>query len=290
MMKRLLITTALITVVTTSGFAQSQNSNSTEMHGIFNEAAKPAPTAGRYLKAERGQILTSGLIGQKVYTGPQDDAVSIGGVKDVVLDTNGMAQAAIVGVGGFLGIGEKDVAVVLNDLNWADRADGSRWLVITTSKEELEKAPAFDKAALAGEGVSAEFAKPALQPAKPVPEATTSVRDGLKAVPATAVSAEKLIGTTVYGSDEETLGTVGDALMTPDGQVEAFVVDVGGFLGLGKKPIAISIENLDLLAGKDGKIAVYTPFTKQQLEAHPAYTEEAYKADSEKILLRGSAE
>ncbi|MCG2901885.1 PRC-barrel domain-containing protein, partial [Escherichia coli] len=78
--------------------------------------------------------------------------------------------------------------------------------------------------------------------------------------------------------------------MTPDGQVEAFVVDVGGFLGLGKKPIAISIENLDLLSDKDGKIAVYTPFTKQQLQAHPAYSEEAYKADSEKILLRGSAE
>ncbi|WP_182548983.1 PRC-barrel domain-containing protein [Phyllobacterium myrsinacearum] len=287
-MKHLLITTALMTVLTASGFAQTKETGTT--HGIFGEKVKIGANGERYLQSEPGQILASGLIGQKVYNGAQDDALSIGSVKDLVLDANGIAVAAIVGVGGFVGIGEKDVAVGLSDLTWADRADQTRWLVIATSKEELEKAPAFDKGALLGEGVSAERAKPVLEPLKSLPEATVSAHDGLKAVPATAVSAEKLIGTTVYGSEEETLGTVGDALMTPDGQVEAFVVDVGGFLGLGKKPIAISIENLDLLSDKDGKIAVYTPFTKEQLAAHPAYSEEAYKADSEKILLRGSAE
>jgi sporulation protein YlmC with PRC-barrel domain len=288
MMKHLLITTALMTVLTTSGFAQTKEIGTT--HGVFDVTVKTSADGERYLQSEPGQILASGLIGQSVYNGAQDDAVSIGAVKDLVLDTDGVAVAAIVGVGGFVGIGEKDVAVGLSDLTWTDRADGKRWLVIATSKEELEKAPAFDKAALLGEGVSAERAKPVPESSKPLPEAKVTTHDGLKAVPATAVSAEKLIGTTVYGSEEETLGTVGDALMTPDGQVEAFVVDVGGFLGLGKKPIAISIENLDLLSSKDGKIAVYTPFTKEQLTAHPAYSEEAYKADSEKILLRGSAE
>ncbi|WP_288192931.1 PRC-barrel domain-containing protein [uncultured Phyllobacterium sp.] len=290
MTKRLLMTTALITVLATSGFAQAQEPGSAATHGIFHDKSKPAQNAGRYVESAAGQILASGLIGQKVYNGAKDDSVSIGAVKDLVLDANGTADAAIIGVGGFVGIGEKDVAVGLDGLAWADRADGTRWLVIATSKEELEKAPAFDKAALLDGHPATDVLKPSLAPAKPAPQATMATRDGLKAVPATAVSAEKLIGTTVYGSDDETLGSVGDALMTPDGQVEAFVVDVGGFLGLGKKPIAISIENLDLLSDKDGKIAVYTPFTKQQLQAHPAYSEEAYKADSEKILLRGSAE
>lgn len=290
MTKRLLITTALITVLAASTFAQAQEPGSTATHGIFHDAVKPTANAERYLKSASGQILASGLIGQKVYNGAKDDSVSIGDVKDLVLDTNGTAEAAIIGVGGFVGIGEKDVAVGLHDLAWADRADGTRWLVIAASKDELEKAPAFDGSVLLNRNTASDVLKPAPVPAKPAPEATAGARDGLKAVPATAVSAEKLIGTTVYGSDDETLGSVGDALMTPDGQVEAFVVDVGGFLGLGKKPIAISIENLDLLSDKDGKIAVYTPFTKQQLQAHPAYSEEAYKADSEKILLRGSAE
>ncbi|WP_204268103.1 PRC-barrel domain-containing protein, partial [Escherichia coli] len=73
-----------------------------------------------------GQILASGLIGQKVYNGAKDDSVSIGAVKDLVLDANGTAEAAIIGVGGFIGIGEKDVAVGLDGLAWADRADGTR--------------------------------------------------------------------------------------------------------------------------------------------------------------------
>lgn len=290
MTKRLLITTALITVLTASAFAQAQEPVSAAMRGIFQNTVKAAANAERYLKSVPGQILASGLIGQKVYNGARDDSVSIGTVKDLVLDTNGTAEAAIIGVGGFLGIGEKDVAIGLQNLTWADRADGTPWLVIAVSKEELEKAPAFDGSVLLNRNAASDVLKPALVPAKPSPEATARPHEGLKAVPATAVSAEKLIGTTVYGSDDETLGSVGDALMTPDGQVEAFVVDVGGFLGLGKKPIAISIENLDLLSDKDGRIAVYTPFTKQQLQAHPAYSEEAYKADTEKILLRGSAE
>ncbi|QND54042.1 PRC-barrel domain containing protein [Phyllobacterium sp. 628] len=288
-MKQLFATTALVIILTGSNLAQAEDVPVSAAHGIFHDKTRTVPNGDRYLKSQPGQVLASGIIGQTVYNSTHDDAAAIGVVKDLLLDAKGTAEAAIVGVGGFLGVGEKDVAVGLGELTWTNKADDKRWLVIATTKEELEKAPAFDKAALLAGGVVVA-AEPALQPAKPPADVTAVDRDGLKAVPATAVSAEKLIGTTVYGSDDETLGSVGDALMTPDGQVEAFVVDVGGFLGLGKKPIAISIENLDLLADKNGKIAVYTPFTKQQLEAHPAYSEEAYKANSEKILLRGSAE
>ena len=51
--------------------------------------------------------------------------------------------------------------------------------------------------------------------------------DGMKPVPSEGLSADKLIGATVFGADETKIGTVGDVLMTADGQTEAFVVDVG---------------------------------------------------------------
>lgn len=289
MLKKLLATTAFVTLISTATFAQ-------QGAGIFGQPVESAPMQERYLVASPGQVLTSDLVDQTVYNSANDDAVSIGTVKDVVLNPDGSAQAAIIGVGGFLGVGEKDVAVGLDQLSWTQKPDKKRWLVIAASRAELDKAPAFDRAALLAGGASGPAkapepdAVPAPQTSDNAAKPPADMRSALKAVPSTAMSADKLIGSIVYGPEDETLGSVGDALMTPDGQMEAFVVDVGGFLGLGKKPIAISIENLDLLADDSGKISVFTPFTKKELEAHPAYTAEAYKADSEKILLRGAAE
>lgn len=286
MLKKLLSTSAMVLVLCTAAAAQ-------EGSDIFGQPIMASPVQDRYLVAAPGQVLTSGLVGQSVYNSAKDDAVSIGEVKDVVLNPEGRAEAAIVGVGGFLGVGEKEVAVGLDQLSWTEKPDKKRWLVIATTKEELDKAPAYDRSVLLTDGASdpAKAPEPAVSQTEPSAKTPAiELRSALKAVPSSAMSADKLIGSAVYGPEDETLGSVGDALMTPDGQIEAFVVDVGGFLGLGKKPIAVSIENLDLLADDSGKISVFTPFTKKDLEAQPAYSAEAYKADSEKILLRGTAE
>src|SRR5687768_12113336 len=54
------------------------------------------------------QFRASKLIGTRV-TGANNE--NIGEINDVLMDQNGRAHAVIIGVGGFLGIGEKDVAV-----------------------------------------------------------------------------------------------------------------------------------------------------------------------------------
>ena len=60
------------------------------------------------------------------------------------MDNNGNVTTAIVGVGGFLGVGKKDVAVPFKDLKVASR-DGKDWLVLNQNKEDLKMAPAFEK-------------------------------------------------------------------------------------------------------------------------------------------------
>lgn len=65
---------------------------------------------------QQGQMMASDLIGTRVVSA---DNESIGDVNDVVLDHNGQIVAAVVGVGGFLGIGEKDVAVPFSALEFA---------------------------------------------------------------------------------------------------------------------------------------------------------------------------
>ena len=62
------------------------------------------------------QIMASKLIGTRVVSSNNE---SIGDINDVIVDRNGQAIAAVVGVGGFLGIGEKDVAVPFNALEFA---------------------------------------------------------------------------------------------------------------------------------------------------------------------------
>jgi sporulation protein YlmC with PRC-barrel domain len=66
----------------------------------------------------------------------------IGDVNDILLDKDGRVSTVIIGVGGFLGVGEKDVAVPLTALKVAEKA-GDRYLVINATKEALEKAPGY---------------------------------------------------------------------------------------------------------------------------------------------------
>ena len=68
----------------------------------------------------------------------------IGVVTDLIMDNGGNVTTAVVGVGGFLGAGKKDVAVPFKSLKVESR-DSKDWLVLNQSKEDLKMAPAFDK-------------------------------------------------------------------------------------------------------------------------------------------------
>jgi sporulation protein YlmC with PRC-barrel domain len=66
----------------------------------------------------------------------------IGDVNDILLDKDGRVSTVIIGVGGLLGVGEKNVAIPFSALKVAEK-DGDRYLVINTSTEALEKAPGY---------------------------------------------------------------------------------------------------------------------------------------------------
>jgi sporulation protein YlmC with PRC-barrel domain len=66
----------------------------------------------------------------------------IGDVDDVLLGADGKINALVIGVGGFLGIGEKHVIVPFNAVK-ADRKDNKWQLMMNSSKDELKAAPGF---------------------------------------------------------------------------------------------------------------------------------------------------
>ena len=68
----------------------------------------------------------------------------IGAIKDLLVGPDGRIAAAVIGIGGFLGIGEKDIAVPLSTVQ-LERRDNARRLLIDAAKEALQAAPAFEQ-------------------------------------------------------------------------------------------------------------------------------------------------
>ncbi len=71
----------------------------------------------------------------------------IGEVEDVLLDKSGKVTGLVLGVGGFLGAGEKDVIVPFTAVKSTKKND-KWWLTLDETKDDLKKAPGFtyDKA------------------------------------------------------------------------------------------------------------------------------------------------
>ena len=66
----------------------------------------------------------------------------IGDVNDVLLDKDGQVSAVILGVGGLLGIGEKNVAVAFKAIQITEKG-GNRYLVMDANKDALKAATGY---------------------------------------------------------------------------------------------------------------------------------------------------
>lgn len=61
--------------------------------------------------------------------------------------------------------------------------------------------------------------------------------------------ASKLIGTSVMGQNNESIGDVNDVLMDRSGKAVAVLIGVGGFLGIGEKDVAVPFDRIEMTAG-----------------------------------------
>jgi len=149
---------------------EQQPQTSVKTENMFG--SQPADSATEtnkvgFLEAKPGQLLVSSFIGQSVYESDANDAKSVGKLNDLITSPDGQIDAAVIGVGGFLGVGEKDVAVSPDQLQLATRSDGKKWLVIKATKDELSAAPSFDRSALFSEGVADPSAAKETSPETP---------------------------------------------------------------------------------------------------------------------------
>ncbi|MCK0198993.1 PRC-barrel domain-containing protein [Ancylobacter sp. 6x-1] len=81
-----------------------------------------------------------------------------------------------------------------------------------------------------------------------------------------------LEGATIYGPGDEKIGHVSH--LHGVGPATQVVIDVGGFLGLGVKPVAVPIGDLDFMRDADGSVHAVTAFTKDQLKHMPEHRDD----------------
>jgi sporulation protein YlmC with PRC-barrel domain len=281
MISKLLATTALATLLSSGLWVSGAAAEDVTKPAAATTTAATAPAA-----VADGSLVTK-IIGADVYDSAADDAAKIGDVKDIVLSKDGKAKYIIIGVGGFLGIGEKNVAYDFSKAEWVEKK-GERWLVAKTSKEDLTAQPDFDLKAY--DTTASNAAASANEPAATTTDNTATAaidKASLTELPVEKISTNDFVGTTVYGADDAKVGEIGDVVLSTDKKVDAVIVDVGGFLGMGEKQVAVGLEKLKFMADKDGNRYLYTNFTKDQLEAQTAYDKGTYaqNRDKQRIVI-----
>src|SRR5262252_4771812 len=79
--------------------------------------------------------------------------------------------------------------------------------------------------------------------------------------------ASKFKGTDVLGSDNQKIGDISDILFDKTGKIEAFVISIGGFLGVGAKEVALAPSSFDVVPGQNGSAnKLKVAATKDQLK------------------------
>lgn len=138
-----LLAAAAIPALATVAYAQTNAPTTTPS----TEATTPAPTttpstttaaAPEWYQHQQGEWRTSKLVGSKVKNNAGD---TIGDINEILLTSDGSAAAAVIGVGGFLGMGEHQVAVQFKSLKIDRDPNGNDVVKLDTTKEALKKAP-----------------------------------------------------------------------------------------------------------------------------------------------------
>ena len=200
------------------------------------------------------------LIGRNIVNTNGD---TVGEIDSVVIDQSGKVRYVVVGVGGFLGIGKKDVALAWDELKISDNG------------EKVTTAATKDQLAALPEHKFPETVKPGtVYPYDEAVRTNPSLASPEEMAPAagmTGIKASKLVGATVRNAAGDNIGEIHELLLSNDGKTKGFVIDVGGFLGLGEHTVLLPWSDVIVQADANGAITATTKMDRNQLEKLPEY-------------------
>jgi len=290
-MQRILTSTAIVLALGTTVHADEHGGAFSEM--TFDESVN---------------LNASELIGMSLYATEEDMQKNaevqadgeknwddIGEINEIVLTRDGEVQSVIAGVGGFVGIGEKDVAVDMSKLRFV--SDGEQpdefFVVVKASAVDVENAPSYgdtrkDTDMSESESMSESNDKDMAAKSenksdeqdmaaksgenRQLMSAPEVELDGYMSVQNDDLTAEEMTGTSVYGENDEHVGEVSELVLTDNGKIDRAVIDVGGFLGMGEHSVAVTLDELEIMrADEGGDLRVYIDASEKALKDQPEY-------------------
>ena len=260
------------------------------------QATGPAPSAtANTTPAPSATADTRKLIGRNIKNADGD---TIGEIKSIYINKDGKVDSVMVGVGGFLGVGDREVRIAWSDLKITDNGEK---VMVNMTKDELKAKPEYrykneswrgqvftDTGPWAARPSDSARTTDAPRPAsdqlaqttKPPADRATdkpSERPNVAATTSTGdfnaageMSGNALIGATVRNENREAVGKIEDVYVDSSGGIKTVVVSVGGFLGVGAKDVAVKWSDLKF-SREDKSIVIMTGWTKDSLKAMPDY-------------------
>ncbi|MDX2290412.1 MAG: PRC-barrel domain-containing protein [Hyphomicrobiaceae bacterium] len=134
-MTRLMTAAALCLLLAAPALAQTTTPPKTEAAPVVTKPMSP-PVGMFY--SERGEWRASKLMGTKVTNAGGD---TIGDINEILIDKSGRIAAVVIGVGGFLGMGERHAAVAFSALQVTRDKDDNPLIKVNITKEQLKSAP-----------------------------------------------------------------------------------------------------------------------------------------------------
>jgi len=304
-MKKLLATTAIVTMISMPVYAQ-QSSDVTPTEPTTNTMpAQGQMMQGHEMMVQHQgmDFQASDLIDHVVYIKGVDDSTDmtttdltdapdtwerVGEIGDIVVSADGQPKSIVLDAGGFLGMAEKHVETSFEELTFVPDSndEGEYFIVYTGDRSALEETEAYD-AAVRQERGDMSYAESMTQAMPTTDTSATATsdtaemtaevdtdkdmdKDGyLQTADRDALTAEDFDGLTVYGSEGEDLGEISELLVADNGKINNVIIDVGGFLGMGEKPVSFAFDDLKLSRGGEADntdLRVEVDFTEDQLK------------------------
>ena len=132
------IAAALAILGAPAAFAQTTTAPGTDAPATVNN---PAPAGGQWYSRQATDSRASALIGTTV---KNDAGETVGDINELLISRDGRIAAVVIGVGGFLGIGEREVAVNYTALRISHDSNAKMTVSLNTTKDSLKAAPAWN--------------------------------------------------------------------------------------------------------------------------------------------------
>jgi sporulation protein YlmC with PRC-barrel domain len=231
----------------------------------FSFPAWAGETKGKKLEQSNTGFRASAIIDHEV---ENEKGEELGEVDDLIIRRTGKVKEVILQVGGFLGIGDRLVAVQFRSLKI-----GQKEIIYSATREQLEKHPEFSymKEGLYGfryqyfgprerEGTQGRYYSPASPPYKhpyAPPWEWNYFPDRVRVSP--------ILDSILLNYRGERLGTINDFIITSQGKVEKVIIKIE------KRLVALPFKELEI-----SYWGIYYDISRDELQGLPEFTYEEY--------------